>query len=146
MDLNRAMIIGNLTRDPEIRTTTTGRNVASFSLATNRYWTDASGQKQTQVEYHNIVLWAKLADVAGQYMHKGDKAYIEGRLQTRDWTAQDGTKRTRTEIVGESLIMLGGRGGNNVAGQTVSTPAVGQNVGTTEEVIEEEVRVEDIPF
>ena len=144
MNLNRAMIIGNITRDPEVRTTPNGHNVCSIGVATNRFWTDNSGQKQTQVEYHNVVLWGKLADIAGQYLHKGDKVYVEGRLQTRDWTAQDGTKRIRTEIVAENLIMLGGRGGASSGNAGSSAPSQDQSQG--QEVIEEEVRVEDIPF
>jgi len=150
MDLNRAMIIGNITRDPEVRTTPNGHNVSSFGVATNRYWTDASGQKQSQVEYHNAVLWGKLADIAGQYLHKGDKVYIDGRLQTRDWTAQDGGKRTRTEIVAENLIMLGSRGGaaaaNSASPAEPSSPINSGSDNNSDEVIEEEVRVEDIPF
>ncbi len=119
MDLNKAMVIGRLTRDPEVRSTTTGQNVASFSVATNFTWTDQSGQKQEKVEFHNIVAWRKLADICGQYLKKGSRVYIEGRLQTRDWTGQDGVKRYRTEITAENMIMLDGRpsgGGNNFSG------------------------------
>lgn len=106
MNLNRAMIIGNLTRDPEVRTTTTGQNVASFGVATNHSWTDKSGQKQERAEFHNIVVWGKLAEICGQYLSKGRKVYIEGRLQTREWEGQDGAKRSRTEIIAENMIML----------------------------------------
>jgi single-strand DNA-binding protein len=111
MNLNKAMIIGNLTRDPEIRTTPTGVTVASFGVATNQVWTDQSGQRQERVEYHNIVMWRRLAEIAGQYLRKGSKVYIEGRLQTRDWTGQDGVKRYRTEIIAENMIMLDRPGG-----------------------------------
>lgn len=142
MDLNKIMIIGNMTRDPEVRTTPNGKSVASFSVATNRYWTDQNGQKQKETEYHNVVLWTKLADVAGQYLHKGNKIYVEGRLRTREWTAQDGTKRTRTEIIGENMIMLGSRpAGAGSAGQVQPAQESGP-----QEVIEEEIKVEDIPF
>jgi single-strand DNA-binding protein len=116
MDLNKAMIIGRLTRDPEVKSTPNGQNVTSFSLATNLTWTDQSGQRQERGEFHNIVAWRKLADICGQYLKKGSKIYIEGRLQTRDWTGQDGVKRYRTEIVADNMIMLdskGGGGGNN---------------------------------
>src|SRR3989344_3882196 len=106
MNLNRAMIIGNVTRDPEIRTTATGQTVASFGVATNHAWTDASGQKQEKAEFHNVVAWGKLAEICGQYLAKGRKVYIEGRLQTREWDGQDGAKRNRTEIVTENMIML----------------------------------------
>ena len=85
MNLNKVMIIGNVTRDPEVRATPSGQNVASFSVATNRRWTDQSGEKKEQVEYHNVVAWRKLADIIGQYVKKGSKIYIEGLLQTRSW-------------------------------------------------------------
>ncbi len=147
MNLNKAMIIGNLTRDPEIRNTPTGSTVASFTVATNYIWTDQSGQKQERVEFHNIVAWRKLAEICGQYLRKGSKIYIEGRLQTRDWTGQDGVKRYRTEIIAENMIMLdragAGAGGFERAPQ--SEPQVDINepdMGPTEE----EIRVENIPF
>lgn len=145
MDLNRITIIGNMTRDPELRTTPNGKSVASFSVATNRYWTDQNGQKQKETEYHNVVLWTKLADVAGQYLHKGNKIYIEGRLRTREWTAQDGTKRTRVEIIGENMIMLGSRPAGAAGSTTVAT-GNSQSAAEPQEVIEEEIKVEDIPF
>lgn len=106
MDLNKAQIIGRLTRDPEVRTTPNGAKVASFGVATNFRWTDQSGQKKEQVEYHNVVVWRKLADVVEQYLKKGSQVYVEGRLQTRSWDGQDGQKRNRTEIVADNLIML----------------------------------------
>lgn len=146
MDLNKAMIIGNLTRDPEIRTTNSGQNVASFSIATNRTWKDASGQKQEKAEFHNIVAWGKLADICGQYLNKGKKVYIEGRLQTRDWEAQDGSKRQRTEIVAENMIMLS-RSGNEFGGAATADArpvAASQPAAATDDA--EEIRVEDIPF
>lgn len=140
MDLNRVTIIGRLTRDPELRSLPSGRSVASFSVATNRVWSDANGQKQKQVEYHNIVAWARLAETASQYLKKGSQVYVEGRLQTRDWTAQDGSKKSRTEIICENFIMLGSRptGESGVGG--------GQSQSAPEEVVEEEIKVEDIPF
>ncbi|MCD4762184.1 single-stranded DNA-binding protein, partial [bacterium] len=106
MNLNKAMIIGNLTRDPEVKTTPAGTQVSSFSVATNFIWNDQSGQKQERVEFHNVVAWRRLAEICGQYLRKGSKVYIEGRLQTRDWVGQDGVKRYRTEIVAENMIML----------------------------------------
>lgn len=146
MDLNRITIIGNMTRDPELRTTPNGKSVASFSVATNRYWTDQNGQKQKETEYHNVVLWTKLAEVAAQYLHKGNKIYIEGRLRTREWTAQDGTKRTRVEIIGENMIMLGSRPAAGSAGSFPSTTGHGSSAEEPQEVIEEVIKVEDIPF
>jgi single-strand DNA-binding protein len=146
------MIIGNLTRDPELKTTPTGTSVASFAVATNFIWTDQSGQKQEKVEFHNIVAWRKLAEIIGQYLKKGSKVYIEGRLQTRDWTGQDGVKRYRTEIIAENMIMLD-------RPNTSSSPsAYGQAPMPSEEPVmsessfdegtssDDEIRVENIPF
>ncbi len=142
MDLNRATIIGRLTRDPELRSIPSGKSVASFSIATNRQWTDANGQKQKQVEYHNIVAWARIAEIASQYLKKGSQVYVEGHLQTREWTAQDGTKKNRTEIVCDNLIMLGTR----PTGETYNTPTASVAPSAPQEVVEEEIKVEDIPF
>jgi single-strand DNA-binding protein len=149
MNLNKAMIIGNLTRDPELRNTASGQSVASFSVATNLVWTDQSGQQQKKTEFHNIIAWRKLAEVCAKYLHKGSKVYIEGRLQTTDWTGQDGVKRYRTEIVTENMIMLDNKGTGAPLG---AGPATGQ--APSEPVIEipeepldeEEIRVENIPF
>ena len=149
MDLNRAMIIGNLTRDPEVRSTPTGKSVASFGVATNRYWNDANGQKQKQAEFHNVVFWGKLAEIVGQYLKKGQRIYVEGRLQTREWTGQDGVKRYRTEIIGENMIMLSARQGVDSSGFSgaSSAPAPMNDAGgDLSEVMEEEIKVEDIPF
>jgi len=153
MNLNKAMIIGNLTRDPEIKTTPQGASVASFSVATNFVWNDANGQKQEKAEYHNVVAWRKLADIIGQYLKKGSKIYIEGRLQTRDWTGQDGIKRYRTEIVADNMIMLDRAGnagqGNNYAPKPAGDlPVIEQPVPTTEtkQTESDEIKLEDIPF
>lgn len=142
------MIIGNLTRDPELRNTASGQSVVSFSVATNLVWTDQSGQQQKKTEFHNIIAWRKLAEVCAKYLHKGSKVYIEGRLQTTDWTGQDGVKRYRTEIVTENMIMLDNKGagsplGGPVAGQSPSEPVIEI---PDEPIDEEEIRVENIPF
>ncbi|MFA5023951.1 MAG: single-stranded DNA-binding protein [Patescibacteria group bacterium] len=147
MNLNKAMIIGNLTRDPELRNTPSGQSVASFSVATNLIWTDQSGQQQKKTEFHNVIAWRKLAEICAKYLHKGSKVFIEGRLQTTDWTGQDGVKRYRTEIVAENMIMLDSKGG---AGMT-SGPAGSNNNEAVIEIPEEplddeEIRVENIPF
>ena len=111
MDLNKVMLIGNVVRDPELKTIPSGQQVASFSIATNLVWTDkSSGQKQTRAEFHNIKAWRKLGEICGQYLKKGSKIYIEGRLQTSSWDGQDGVKRYRTEVVADNMIMLGGSG------------------------------------
>jgi len=108
--LNRAQIVGNLTRDPEMRYTPNGQSVCSFGVATNRRWKDKDGNQQEQTEFHNIVAWGKLAEISSQYLKKGNKVYIEGRLQTRSWEGQDGNKRNRTEIVTENIIFLTPKG------------------------------------
>ncbi len=155
MDLNKAMIIGRLTRDPELRTTPGGANVCQFSIATNYvYNNQQTGQKVEQVEYHNIVAWRKLAEIASQYLKKGQRVYIEGRIQTRSWDAQDGQKKNRTEIIADNMIMLdGGRGNggngseNNYSNQ--SGPAQKPQSNYEEElptIQAEEINVDDIPF
>ena len=110
MNLNKAFIIGNLTRDPEIKTLPSGQPVVNFGVATNRRWTDPQGTRQEHTEFHNVVAFGKLAELCSQYLAKGRIAMIEGRLQTRSWQAQDGTKRNRTEIVADN-IQFGPRGG-----------------------------------
>ena len=152
MDLNRATILGRLTRDPEVKTTNSGRTVTTIGIATNRAWTDQTGSKQEFVEYHNCVLWGKLGEIAGQYLTKGRRAYMEGRLQTRDWVGTDGVKRYKTEIVVDNMIMLDGPRGAAQAGAPADSgsgqgmpeepPHPGDQGGVTEEVI----KVEDIPF
>ena len=115
--LNKVMLIGNLTRDPNLRFTPSNTAVCSFGIATNRSWSPSDGgEKQERVEFHNIVAWSKLADICGQLLHKGDKIYIEGRLQTRDWKGDDGTERKTTEIVIDNMILLrsiSGQGGSS---------------------------------
>jgi len=106
LSLNRAQIIGNLTRDPELRYTPSGQAVASFGVATNRVYIDANGEKKETVEFHNVVTWAKLAEICNQILSKGRKVYIEGRLQTRKWEGQDGIVRQRTEIIAENMLVL----------------------------------------
>ena len=151
MDLNRAQLIGNVTRDPESRTTATGQNVCNFGIATNAQWTDQQGQKQQRAEFHNIVAWGKLADICTQYLTKGRRVFLEGRLQTRDWEAQDGTKRRSTEIVADNMIMLdrGTSAGAPSASNEptiVPTPNSGPAAVLDKGIGDQEIRVEDIPF
>ncbi len=163
MDLNKVMIIGRLTRDPELRNTPNGAAVCQVGLATNYVYTNQqSGQKVEQVEYHNIVLWRKLAEIASQYLKKGQRVYIEGRLQTRSWD-KDGVKQYKTEIVGDNMIMLdGGRGnegGPAPMGGGYNRPAnnngPSNDGNVAQNFVEEElptiqtgedISVEDIPF
>ncbi|MCR4256412.1 MAG: single-stranded DNA-binding protein [Candidatus Uhrbacteria bacterium] len=152
MDLNRAMIIGNVTRDPEVRTTPTGQSVCSFGIATNQQWNDAQGQKQQRTEFHNVVAWGKLAEICGQYLGKGRKTYIEGRLQTREWETPDGQKRTRTEIVVDNMIMLD-RKDPSAAPRPAGSPAPAADASSSVQataidqgVSDQEIKLEDIPF
>jgi single-strand DNA-binding protein len=164
MDLNKATIIGRLTRDPEVKTTPQGVSVCSFGVATNFVWSDQQGQKQERVEFHNVVAWRKLADICGQYLRKGSKIYLEGRLQTREWQGQDGNKRQKTEIVADNMIMLDSRGsqvGQGNLSSNSNTIKQSQNPNITPSTKpanndlpvdnsslskKEEVSVEDIPF
>lgn len=150
MNLNKAMIIGNVTRDPELKNTPSGQAVASFSVATNLVWTDQKGQQQKKVEFHNIIAWRKLGEICAKYLRRGSKVYIEGRLQTTDWTGNDGVKRYRTEIVADNMIMLDGRGGSPMENGVPSARPAGNNepvIEIPEEPLDdEEIRVENIPF
>lgn len=104
--LNKVQLIGNLTRDPELRYTPSGAAVCTFGLATNRSWTTDTGEKHEESEFHNIVSWNKLAELCSQFLVKGRKVYVEGRLATRSWQSQDGQQRTRTEVVIDDMILL----------------------------------------
>jgi len=112
--VNKVILVGNLGRDPQVRTTPSGQPVADFTLATNRKWKDKNGQRQEQTEWHSIVCWGRQAEVAGQYLTKGKQIYVEGRLQTRSWDdKQTGEKRYKTEVICENFQMLGQRGGGD---------------------------------
>jgi single-strand DNA-binding protein len=151
MNLNRAQIIGNLTRDPETRTTPNGQTVTNFSVATSFVWKDAAGVKQEKPEYHNIVAWGKLAEICQQYLGKGRKVYVEGRLQTHDWEGQDGVKRYRTEIVAENMIMLDRAPEGSYTPRAASAPPASATINQQPTVPktntpDDEIKVEDIPF
>lgn len=152
MNLNKAFILGNVTRDPEIRQTPSGQSVAVFGIATNRFFTNASGQKQQQAEFHNIVAWGRLAEICGQYLKKGSLVLIEGRMQTRSWQDPQGNTRNKTEIVAERM-QLGPRpaGQRNEAGGNMENRGEAAPVQEPTPVIElpdenEEINVKDIPF
>lgn len=147
MDLNKVMIIGNVVRDPELRTTPGGQNVSSFSVATNLVWKDASGARQEKAEFHNVVAWRRLAEISSQYLKKGSKVYIEGRLQTRSWDDPNGVKRYRTEIIADNMIMLDRAGSSqdsqSFRAESAPSPA---SPKPSSEASEEEISIEDIPF
>jgi single-strand DNA-binding protein len=114
--LNRVQLIGNLTRDPELRYTPNGRPVCTFGIATNRNWTTETGEKKEEVEFHNIVAWGKLGELCSQFLAKGRKVFVEGRIATRSWTGQDGQQKLRTEIVIDDMIILDSKGAGSAGG------------------------------
>jgi single-strand DNA-binding protein len=118
MNLNKAFVLGNVTRDPEVRSLPSGQQVTSFSIATNRFYTDSTGQKKQDVEFHNIVCFGKLADISSRYLNKGSLVLIEGRIKTRNWTNAQGAKQYKTEVIAETM-QLGPKGaGTGGAGST----------------------------
>lgn len=149
MNLNKAIIIGNLTRDPEIRTLPSGQPVASFGVATNRIWNNKEGQKQQDTQFHNIVLFGRLAEIAKQYLAKGAMVMIEGRIDTRSWQSQDGSKKYKTEIIGEKM-QLGPRrmttpNQKDPVAPIPETNRPAENLETVQ-YPEENINPEDIPF
>lgn len=148
MNLNKIFVLGNVVKNPESRTTPSGQTVATFSIATNRMWTDKQGQKQKKAEFHNIVAWGKLGEICAQYLEKGKLVFIEGRVETRSWDAPDGTKKYRTEVIAENMQM-----GPRSSGTQNTSGAANHNQGT-DVVIEEvpiiesgdEIEIKDIPF
>ncbi|MCE9643891.1 single-stranded DNA-binding protein [Candidatus Parcubacteria bacterium] len=151
MYLNRATVIGNLTRDPELKALPSGMQVASFSVATNRVWKDKNGARQESSDFHNIVVFGRQAETAAQYLHKGDTVLVEGRMQTRSWDGPDGAKRYRTEIVADRVQFgpKGGQGGGSrAAAPAGEAPSAGKSQPKEDaiEYPEEEINPEDIPF
>ncbi len=156
MSLNRVQLIGNVTKDPDVKQIPGGTTVATFSIATNYTWKDQAGQKQDKAEFHNLVAWRKLGEIVAQYVKKGSKVFVEGRIQTREWEGQDGAKRYKTEIILDNMIMLDKKGG--MTGESYS------DSGSSEESsndrshgsvrasapatadIEESINIEDLPF
>ncbi|MBI3984554.1 MAG: single-stranded DNA-binding protein [Candidatus Levybacteria bacterium] len=137
--LNRVQLIGNLTRDPELRYTPSGAAVCSFSIATNRSWTTDSGEKKDESEFHRIVAWNKLAEICSQFLTKGRKAYVEGRLSTRSWTGQDGVQKQTTEIIISDMILLDNR---RPEGEVTSKPATEEEKPKAKEKAKEEKKKE----
>jgi len=146
MNLNKAIIIGNLTQDPEVKTTPNGQSVSSFTVATNRVWNNQQGEKQEQAEFHNIVAWGRLAEIVGQYLAKGRLCMVEGRIQTRSWDDQSGNRHWKTEIIAEN-IQLGPRGSGNGGSDNYSQPsAPAQPKPVSNDSNEDDIKIEDIPF
>ena len=154
--LNRVQLIGNLTRDPELRYTPNGTAVCSFGVATNRSWKTESGEKKDEAEFHRIVAWAKLAELCSQFLVKGRKVYLEGRLSTRNWNAQDGTQRTSTEIIISDMILLDSKRPEETLDETADSQSASKKKTSKvsekekDEAVEEdraeEIAPDDIPF
>ena len=149
LNLNRAQVLGNLTRDPEMRFTPNGQAVSNFTVATNRKWKGQNGAPDGEAtEYHDIVVWGKQAESVTPMLKKGSPAFVEGRLQTRNWEGQDGVKRYKTEIIADNIIVLGSKGSSS------SYEPSSQASNTIEEIAqpkdekknEEEIDIEEIPF
>lgn len=153
MYLNKALVIGNITRDPEIKALPSGAKVCSFSVATNRVWKDKNGAKQEAADYHNIVVFGRQAETAGQYLKKGSSVLVEGRMQTRSWDGADGQKKYRTEIVADR-VQFGPRS-SGVGSSTPATKGAPTDDASPKDVAapadtidypEEEINPDDIPF
>src|SRR3982750_1823735 len=147
---NQAIVMGNLTRDPELRSTPGGQQVASFAVATNRTWMDGSGERKEAVEFHEIVAWGKLGELAAQYLAKGRKVMVVGRLQTQSWE-KDGVKRQRTEIVASDINFLDRPGENTGGGDFSASASKPATASKSEDVVIEDlgddaVNLDDIPF
>ncbi len=149
MSVNKVILVGRLGKDPETRYTSSGQAVCNFSLATDETYKDRAGERQKRTEWHRIVVWAKQAEIAQQYLHKGSLIYLEGRIQTRQWDDREGQKRTTTEIVSTNFRMLGGRGDASAAsagaGANADTDAHSQ-AAMAEDTAGPEPSDEDIPF
>lgn len=146
MNLNKAFLIGNLTRDPELRTLPSGNPVTSFGLATNRMWINKSGEKQQEAQFHNIVVFGKQAETVKQYLSKGSMVYVEGRIQTRTWDSQDGTKRSKTEIIAERIQFGPRQSGSGQRPSKNNPPQQEPETLDTIEYPEENNDPEAIPF
>lgn len=149
MFLNKAILVGNLTRDPEVKSLPSGVQVASFSVATNRVWKDKNGVKQESVDFHNIVTFGRQADICRQYLKKGGSVLVEGRIQTRSWDDASGVKKYRTEIVAERIQLGPRRDGAGFSGPASNVPETqeeSKKALDTIEYPEEEINPEDIPF
>jgi single-strand DNA-binding protein len=145
MYINKAILFGNLTRDPELRALPSGMNVCNFSIATNRVYKDRDGKKQEQADFHNVVVFGRQADTVSQYLKKGSSAYVEGRMQTRSWE-QNGEKKYRTEVVADSVQFgprsSGGGARKQEAGDDQSAPSSGAGI----EYPKDDINPDDIPF
>ena len=141
--INKVILVGRLGKDPETRYTGSGTPVVNFSLATDEAWNNREGERQTRTEWHNIVVWSRLAEICGKYLKKGKLVYIEGRIQTREWEDCDGNRRWTTEIVANEMKMLSGPSGTQGAQNGAKSP---EPVAVGEGPMEAGITDDDIPF
>ncbi|MEA3273557.1 MAG: single-stranded DNA-binding protein [Patescibacteria group bacterium] len=158
MNVNKAIIVGRLTKDPEARTTPNGKAVTSLSVATSQNWKDQSGNKQEKTEFHDVVLWGKVAEISAQYLVKGQEVYLEGKIETRNWEGKDGVKKYKTEIVLSGMdgkMQMGSkpRGASNGPSESANQTNSGAGSNSSKEASkegeankDEEIKIEDIPF
>ena len=146
--VNKVILVGRLGRDPEQRFTSSGTPVTNFSMATDERWRDQSGERQTRTEWHQIVVWGKLAEICNQYLNKGKLVFIEGRLQTREWDDRDGNRRRTTEIVASDMRMLGSRSEEQGMRESAPTPSMAEGSSTPAADTPKDVEIsdDDIPF
>ncbi len=147
MNVNKAILVGRVARDPEVKSTPSGQTVCSFSLATNKEWKGKDGEKQSKTEWHNLVFWGKLAEIVGQYVTKGQELYVEGRIEYREWEDKEGVKRKNTDIIVEQMQMgskANAQGTTRSAQPTAPEPA--EQIPTIDLDDDNEVRIEDVPF
>jgi single-strand DNA-binding protein len=143
--VNMVILMGNMTREAELRYTPNGKAVSSFGLAVNRVYKDATGEQKKEADFFDVVAWGKLAEIISQYGSKGQGVHVMGRLQNRNWEAQDGSKRNKTEVIATDISLIGGKG----AGSESAAPAKSAKEGVDEpapEAVEEEINIDDIPF
>lgn len=147
--VNKVVLVGNLGQDPEIRYTNSGKAVANITLATNRQYKDSAGNKQSEVEWHRITVWDKLAEICGQYLRKGAQAYFEGRLQTDKWQDNEGRDRYTTKVIANEMVMLGGgndgQGGGQGGGSWDQSAPSGGGQGSDQPAVDQNFE-DDIPF
>ena len=144
--VNKVILVGNLGRDAELRYTPGGAPVATLSLATTEMWNDKAGQRQEKTEWHRVVLWGKTAESLNEYLMKGKQIYVEGKLQTREWTDKDGAKRYTTEIRGDRVVLLGGGGGRGTGAAMDRGSETGSHAGSPGPVSPDPLTDDDIPF
>lgn len=139
--INKVILIGRLGKDPELRKTPNGVSVVSFSIATSETWKNSNGEKQEKTQWHNIIVWEKLADLANQYLKKGSQVYIDGKLVNSSWDDKDGNKRYKTEVKADVIQFLGGKKEESAPAQTDNNQQPAYNGGNNQEIIED-----DLPF